>query len=332
MKLLITGGGTGGHLSIAKAIKTELNSRGLEPVFVGSTAGQDREWFENDSGWEVCYFLPSSGVVNKRGLQKGAAALNILKLSWQCREIFKKHKIEAVLSVGGYSAAPASLAAITLRTPLFIHEQNAILGRLNRLLQPLSKELFNSFIPPFYPYPTHPDFFAKRRIRKSVETVLFLGGSQGAKQINNIAISLAPLLHKRGIAIIHQTGKQDFERIKQFYEEQNIAAEVFAFDKNIASKMSRADLAIARAGASSLWELAANALPAVFVPYPYAAANHQYYNAKFFVDKGAGYLYNSNEDIIALLDSSVEDVSQKLIQITKPEGAKIIVDRILEAI
>jgi UDP-N-acetylglucosamine--N-acetylmuramyl-(pentapeptide) pyrophosphoryl-undecaprenol N-acetylglucosamine transferase len=131
--IAITGGGTGGHLVIAKSIKEELNKQGIKPVFIGSTYGQDRAWFEDDEGWEEKYFFDTSGVVNKKGIKKLLSLTNILNYSFKTRKIFKKHNIKKVFSVGGYSAAPASFGAIMFNKPLFIHEQNAYMGKLNKI-------------------------------------------------------------------------------------------------------------------------------------------------------------------------------------------------------
>jgi len=330
MNILITGGGTGGHLAIAKSIKEELNKRGLKPIFVGSCFGQDRLWFEKDNGFSQKFFFPIQGVVNKKGIKKFTAIWQIFHLSKKVRTILLQNNINAVFSVGGYAAAPASFAAIYTKKALFIHEQNAIMGKLNKLLSPFAHRVFNSFTAPYDPYPVAEEFFATQRIRQKLQTILFLGGSQGAKQINDIAIALAPYLQKRGITIIHQTGKQDFKRVQKAYKNMNIEAILFDFRKDLFSFFAKADLAIARAGASSLWELTANALPTIFVPYPFAANNHQYHNAKFLIDKNAAFLYTTLQDTLNILDTiNLPSLSQKLQTLAKPEGAKSIVDTIL---
>jgi len=334
INILITGGGTGGHLKIAKVIKDELNKRGIKPVYIGSTLGADKAWFENDEGFSARYFMPSSGVVNKKGIGKINSLLHIIKLSFQAKKLLKKHNIKAVFSVGGYSAAPASFAAVLGNTALFIHEQNAHIGSLNKLLKPFSRRFFNTFL---YkdPYPVEDVFFETSRIRKELKSVIFLGGSQGALAINDLALKLAPHLKEKNIDIIHQTGKKDFQRIKKFYTQNNIDADVFDFDKNLAEKISNADFAISRAGASTLFELTANLIPSLFIPYPYAAGDHQYYNAKFLADKQAGFVIRQNEidtDKIKqiIFNSDLEQISKKLAIINKKEGAKFIVDEILK--
>ena len=338
--IAITGGGTGGHLVIARAIKEELNRRGIKPIYIGSTAGQDKAWFEHDEGFEKVYFLPSQGVVNKKGLQKLLSLSNIVRSALACRSLFKEHHIQAVFSVGGYSAAPASFAALLFRKALFIHEQNAIEGKLNTLLKPFSRSFFSSYDAKAHltSYPVSSAFFETQRVRSTLRTIIFLGGSQGAQYINQLAIQLAPLLHERGIKIIHQTGKKEFETIKTFYLEQGIEADVFDFSKEMPSKLALADFAISRSGASTLWELSASGLPALFIPFPHAAANHQYFNAKTLVDQNLAMIHTQNtlfqpkellEDILAL---PLEDVSKKLMETIHQDGAKEIVDTILNHI
>ena len=333
--IAITGGGTGGHLKIAKVIKDELNKRGIKPIYIGSTTGQDRSWFEEDDGFKEKYFLNSSGVVNKKGFNKIKSLDNIVKLSFKAKKILKANNIKAVFSVGGFSAAPASFASILNKTPLFIHEQNANIGSLNKLLKPFSKRFFNTFL---YndPYPVEEVFFETARIRKEIKTIIFLGGSQGASFINNLAINLAPKLKKRKIKIIHQTGFRDYEKVKNFYREKQIEAEVFDFDKNLIEKIKKSDLAISRAGASTLFELAANKLPAIYIPYPYAANDHQYYNAKFLEDKKASFVFRQEKilekNILDILEFNLEEYSKNLAKINKKNGAKYIADEILKEI
>jgi len=324
--IAITGGGTGGHLVIAKALKEELNKRGIKPIFIGSTYGQDKAWFENDKGWKKVYFFDTTGVVNKKGLSKIKSLLTILKHTIKTNSIFKKHKIKKIISVGGYSAAPASFGAILFNKELFIHEQNAYMGKLNKLLKPFSKRVFNTF---FYndPYPVRDQFFQNARERKEIKTIIFLGGSQGAKQINDFALEVAKT---KKYKIIHQTGKKDYERCKKFYEENSLEVEFFDFDKNLIEKIKEADFAISRAGASTLFELVSNQLPTLFIPYPYAAGNHQYYNAKWLVDKGVGFL--SQNPKISDLDVKIDIISKELKYINTPNGAKIIIDEILKDI
>lgn len=444
MALLITGGGTGGHLAIAQALAEELAKRkgqngGFgEVVYVGSISGQDKQWFEVDSPlgdsflqslncaslrcmydtphshseeiaksnttnarissknsntangdranakatdsseksiFSATYFLPTSGVVDKRGIAKILSLLHHLKSLKTIRAIFAKHDIKAVISVGGFSAAPASIGAIVFGKPLFIHEQNAIKGRLNALLSPFARRVFSSFGKNRVPYPIKSQAREKARVRTEIKTIAFIGGSQGARTINHLAISLAPTLLSLGFRIIHQCGQNELESTKAKYAEigigicaqkeahsnvDNKKLELFGFSADILSYLESADICIGRAGASSVWENAALGLPMIYVPYPYAASNHQVHNAEFFASKGLGLVLvesknNTSQkdaqekarkqaqieamkdrilEYIASFGSSegknaLESISKSLISLAKQDGANLIVDEIL---
>lgn len=337
--ILITGGGTGGHLVIAKAIKEELIARGISPVYIGSLYGQDKEWFAKDSDFSHSYFLESKGVVNRKGLQKIFSLWHIFCLAFTCKALLKKHRIRAVFSVGGYSAAPAALAAIMSGIPLFIHEQNAIKGKLNTLLKPFAKAFFSSYDETaiLTDYPVRESFFNKQRIRDEFKTIIFLGGSQGATFINTLAKTLSPILHSKGIKIIHQTGHKEFEALYTFYKEKGIPADVFDFTSEMAEKLNQADIAISRAGASTLWELCASGLPTLFIPFPYAAANHQYFNAKTLCDKGLALSEQQGALDAMLLIKKIESldllfISSALMNTIHKNGAKTIVEHLLHYI
>lgn len=341
----ITGGGTGGHLAIAKALAQEAQKNNQQSIYIGSQIGQDKTWFEGSSLFTHCYFLDSTGVVNKKGLGKIKAIFKQLKAAWEARNILKKHKIEYVISVGGFSAGGASIGAILSNTPLFIHEQNAIKGKLNEILTPFAKAIFGSFKGKsknfiHTSYPVRDEFFTHSRVREKLHHLLFLGGSQGAKGINDFALQIVPELLKRGITIAHQCGERDFERIKKAYEHIGILdkVDVFAFDKEIVLRLQKADLCIARSGASSLWEMSANGLIGIFVPYPYAAKDHQYYNALHFTKQGLGLLLRESQlDMLRVFtfieslqkqEDSLSEKSHLLMSKIQPNGAKEILEHI----
>lgn len=329
MKIAITGGGTGGHLSVAKALLESALNLGLECVYIGSESGQDRAWFENEPKFSAKYFLKSRAVVSQRGLNKFKSLLNILNLSLKARKILREEKIAAIFSVGGFSAAPAAFASFLCFKPLFIHEQNSKKGSLNALLKPFCKGFFSSFEKIFAPYPVNEKFFKSQRVRTKLQTIIFLGGSQGASFINDLALNLAPSLQQKGIHIIHQCGSKDFEKCAQSYANLGIKADVFAFSNELDEKMAKADLAVARAGASTLFELCANALPAIFIPYPYAAKNHQFYNAKFLKDKNLCEMISQDgakEHILRLIFAlNLKEISASLNELIAPNGADFII-------
>jgi UDP-N-acetylglucosamine--N-acetylmuramyl-(pentapeptide) pyrophosphoryl-undecaprenol N-acetylglucosamine transferase len=334
MKVAITGGGTGGHLVIAKALKEALVKRGHRAIFIGSTSGQDRMWFEEEPGFDATYFLPTTGVVNKRGIKKAGALWRIGKAFMVSRRLLKQHQVDAVISVGGFSAAPASFAALSRHLPFFIHEQNASMGRLNRLLKPHATQFFSSYdaASPVKSYPVNAALFEKARIRSGVHRVIFLGGSQGAAFINDLALALAPSIAAKGIAITHQCGDRDYERVKAAYEAMRLDVELVDFTKALPDLLEKSDFAISRAGASTLWELCANGLPAYFIPYPYAAGDHQYHNARFLVEKGLGWCARQKEvkhdELLALLDEGLSERSERLMRLIERDGADQIIEQV----
>ncbi|RDU67002.1 UDP-N-acetylglucosamine--N-acetylmuramyl-(pentapeptide) pyrophosphoryl-undecaprenol N-acetylglucosamine transferase [Helicobacter didelphidarum] len=325
MVIAITGGGTGGHLSIAKAFGQECKKMGIHTLYIGGTTGQDKQWFENDTQtFDDIIFLESTPVVNKKFIKKFSAFFQNIKESFKARKKMKALGVQACISVGGFSAATGGFGAIFGGIPLFIHEQNACMGSLNMLLKPLAKAFFSGFEfrnAHIMPYPTNEIFFEKQRIRKKLRYILFLGGSQGAKAINEFALKIAPILRENNIIILHQTGRLDYENTTMQYKnmgfeitekleditiQQNLHSEscldkdsykilVFAFSKDMPNIMQTADFCISRSGASSLWEGASNGLPTLFIPYPFATKNHQYFNAKILSDKDYALLYTQKE-------------------------------------
>ena len=338
MSIVMTGGGTGGHLAIIRAVKETMVSGDREQgvgsglVYIGSEKGQDRQWFEDDDDFDAKYFLETKGVVNQKGLGKVQSLWMMFKAYLQARKLLKKHNAKVVFSVGGFSSAATAFAAKTSGVPLVIHEQNAALGSLNRLLKPYADVFISSYLDesPIKAYPVKEIFFDNARIREKVETVIFLGGSQGARAINELALSIAPELKVRGIRIIHQAGANNIEAVEEAYRALGIDAEVFGFTTKLADYMKEADFAIARAGASTLWELAATALPTLFIPYPYAASDHQYHNAKFLVEKELAWVMRENEidkqKVLALLDEDLSQKSKGLMESIERDGSRQIAE------
>ena len=321
----MTGGGTGGHLTIIKAVKEELLNEEL--IYIGSTKGQDQAWFGDDPQFKATHFLPTQGVVNQGFLGKFKSAFMLIKATMRAKKILKEAEAKVVFCVGGFSAAPTSFAAKLLGIPLVIHEQNAMIGSLNRLLRSSAKAFISSYEEqsPIKAYPIKKEFFEKSRIRENINTVMFLGGSQGAKAINELALKLAPTLKEKNIKIIHQAGERNIEEVEKAYQEIGVEAEVFGFTKQLSDYMEEADFAIARSGASTLWELSAMACPTLYIPYPYAAGDHQFYNAKFLVDQDVAWIMRENEldetKVIALLDENMREKSEKLQALIEKDGA-----------
>jgi len=337
MNLCVTGGGTGGHLNIAQALAEAAKKKDIFTIFIGSMKGQDRKYFQNSDEFNKSFFLDTTGIVDKKGFAKLDAIKKLFFAFLQARDILKQNNINAVYSVGGFSAAPASFAALSLNIPLYIHEQNAITGKLNKILKPFAKDFISAYDKnsSIKGYPVKDIFFQKQRVRKKIKSVIFLGGSQGARAINNLALELALILKEKNIKIIHQTGENDFNRVKEAYKKLNIDVELYSFTKDLATVISKADLAISRSGASTLWELMANGVVAFFIPYPYAANDHQYFNAKFLVDENLAWLkreykVNIKNEILNILDEDLEQKSKKIIKLSKKDVALEMINKIIE--
>jgi len=325
MSIVMTGGGTGGHLTIIKAVKEHLKNETL--IYIGSTKGQDKQWFEHDDDFSKKYFLETKGVVNQGALGKIKSLFKIFNYALEVRKILKENQATVVFSVGGFSAAPAALAAKLSGIPLVIHEQNAAMGSLNKILKPVATTFISSYLEesPLKAYPIKKIFFENARVRTEVKTIIFIGGSQGAVAINKLALSLAPTLKEKGIRIIHQAGVNNIDEVNKAYEDLDIEATVFGFTDKLAQYMKEADFAIARSGASTLWELSATALPALYIPYPYAAGDHQYHNAQFLVRKNLAWIMRENtidtQKVLDLLDTDLSTISQGLIDEVEDEGS-----------
>jgi UDP-N-acetylglucosamine--N-acetylmuramyl-(pentapeptide) pyrophosphoryl-undecaprenol N-acetylglucosamine transferase len=336
----MTGGGTGGHLAIIRAVKEQLVlqqaqetvAEAVEIIYIGSTKGQDKQWFEHDDDFKAKYFFDTRGVVNQKGIGKLKSLWMMFQAMRQARKLLKEHQARVVFSVGGFSSAATAFAAKSMGIPLVIHEQNAALGSLNKLMKPYAKAFISSYLEesPIKAYPIKKIFFENARIRSEVKTIIFLGGSQGARAINALALEIAPELKKRGIRIIHQAGQNNIDEVQKAYDELGIEAEVFGFTDKLAAYMNEADLAVARAGASTLWELSATALPTLFIPYPYAASDHQFYNAQFLVEKNLAWLMREKEidtqKVLALLDEDMTERSKGLMEIVEKEGSEKIAE------
>lgn len=338
MKLCITGGGTGGHLMIAQALVEAAVANGHEAIFIGSTHGQDRKYFEEPSAFSHAYFLKTTGVVNQKGLGKLKALFKIFKAFFKSRALLKKHNIQATYSVGGFSAAPASFATLSRFLPLFIHEQNAVEGRLNRLLKPYAKSFISAYDKksPIQGYPVKEIFYTKARVREELKTIIFLGGSHGAKAINDLALDVALELKEKGLKIIHQAGEADYERVQSAYAELGVSVDLYSFTKDLASLISQADLAISRAGASTLWELTANGCPALYIPYPYAAGDHQFYNAEFIVKNHLGWCQRENQDLkmelLQIIKEPLKKKSEKLLAFSTKDVATQMIKAVEESL
>ncbi|HEX4451380.1 MAG TPA: undecaprenyldiphospho-muramoylpentapeptide beta-N-acetylglucosaminyltransferase [Kofleriaceae bacterium] len=309
-RLLIAGGGTGGHLFPGVAIAEELRAR--EPdadiTFVGTKRGIEARVLP-ELGWKL-ELIEVSGLktVGLAGAIRGMFRLP--RALWQARRLIKRLAPDAVIGVGGYASGPVVLAARLRGIPTAICEQNSIPGLTNKLLGRFVRRVFVAF-------DGSRKFFATKKVElvgnpvrrelaaKLASTattaddkvhVLVSGGSLGAVAVNELAAqALCKLAKERPLAIVHQTGEKDLEPTRKRYADAGVDADCRAFIKDMAAAYATADLVIGRAGATTVAELAIAGKPAVFIPYPFAADNHQVLNAAEMAERGAALMFEQRE-------------------------------------
>jgi UDP-N-acetylglucosamine--N-acetylmuramyl-(pentapeptide) pyrophosphoryl-undecaprenol N-acetylglucosamine transferase len=349
-------GGTGGHLFPGIAVAEELKKRGCEIGLLISPKEIDQQAVKAARGMEV-FTLPAVGLQNRNYL---SFALNFWKSYRAAQQIFKRRSPRAVLAMGGFTSAPPILAARKFGARTFLHESNTIPGRANRFLGRYVDEAFVGFPETagrikarktsVTGTPVRPQFspameVAKRRVALGLEpglpTILVVGGSQGASGLNGIVLSALPLLASKSWQWLHLTGANDFEKVKVAYAAQKLKAVVKPFLAEMDLALGAATVAVSRAGASSLAEIAAVRLPSVLMPFPAAADNHQFFNGLAFEKTGAAKLLEQKnstpEKIAAILSELVEDEASRskmqgaLAQWHAPRSAGEIAENILRA-
>lgn len=300
MRLLLAGGGTGGHLfpaiSLAEQLKHEEPQS--EVLFVGTEKGLEARMLP-ELGWSL-KTIEMSGWAGLGVFARLKVLGKLMRGFGQSRAILRKFGPDVVVGVGGYASVPVLLAAKTLGIPYLIHEQNAWPGLANRLLGRWAKRVCLSFGEADRAFYQSATVLTGNPVRAAMENcpnlpedkvcLLVFGGSQGARAINRAVIAALPYLDewREKLEIVHQSGQSDYEEIVRAYQENawpNV--DVQPFIKDMAQAYAKATLVLCRAGATTLAELTACGRPAVLVPYKYAAAGHQSINAQAMAAKGA---------------------------------------------
>ncbi len=348
MKVVIAGGGTGGHLYPGIALAETFLKLQAETqiLFIGTSQGIGSSPIPK-KGF-LFETVAATGFVGKGILARvkaiGAIPIGLL----QALKILKNFGPQLVIGIGGYVAVPVMLAATLLRIKRVILEPNVVPGLVNKMVAPLchlvvtafeasNDKLYSTKIQRLG-IPVRPEITQAKppRQKEDIQTLLILGGSQGAKSINRAMIESLPFLaeKKSQLSIIHQTGKSDFESIQTEYDQAKFNAKVSPFIDDMASAYSEADLIISRAGAGTLSEIGVVGKPALLIPFPYAGG-HQIENAKAFVAIGAAVMVLDQDLrgerlaalILSLLSESVRLENMALAAKTqgKPKAAEEIV-------
>jgi UDP-N-acetylglucosamine--N-acetylmuramyl-(pentapeptide) pyrophosphoryl-undecaprenol N-acetylglucosamine transferase len=302
--IVITGGGTGGHLfpgiAIARAFQQRL--AGAAILFVG-TGRELEQRVVKEAGYRHAV-LKVQGLKGMGLFRQLRSLVTLPGALLHAGGILWRFRPAVVIGVGGYAAGPVCLAAWMMRIPVCLQEQNSLPGITNRLLARIARRIYTSFSESQAHFPAKKIMLAGNPVREEIIalgrektprdqgrpfTLLVAGGSQGARNVNTAVIDMLPHIDApRSLEIIHQSGPGDLERVRQAYAAAGIKACTEAFFSDMDRQYARADLVVCRAGATTVAELTCSGLPAIFIPLPHAADNHQEINARAVVEAGAG--------------------------------------------
>ncbi|MCE1224913.1 MAG: undecaprenyldiphospho-muramoylpentapeptide beta-N-acetylglucosaminyltransferase [Geobacteraceae bacterium] len=361
MKLIVAGGGTGGHLFPGIAVAEEFLSRdpANQVLFVGSERGIEARAIPR-LGYQL-ELISAAGIRGKGSLAKLKGAAMMLYGYSQSRKILQQFKPDLVLGVGGYASLPMVMAARGMEIPRYIHEQNALPGMSNKVLSRVANKVFISLEESAKFFPKDCTLLTGNPLRKQILEMLtkdmpeqqqsetfqlfIFGGSQGAHALN-VALpqALAQLdQNQRAVLkITHQTGEADLQQVQAAYQESGIAADVRPFIDDMATEYHRADLIICRAGATTIAEVTALGKACLFVPFPHATDDHQRKNAEALLKKGACEMLVEQEisgnglsnAIARLMENrdALKLIGENAAALARLDAAKVIVDQMLEGV
>ena len=356
LHIVITGGGTGGHLFPGIAIARAFQRYMAESVILFVGTGRDLERrVISEAGYR-------HAVIRVRGL-KGMGILRQLRslaalpgALMKAAAILWQFRPAVVVGVGGYAAGPVCLAARLLRIPVCLQEQNSLPGITNRWLARMARRIYTSFSESQGHFPEDKIMLVGNPVREEIIalgrqdappeedrpfTVLVAGGSQGARSINTAVMDMLTHMDEPGtLRLIHQCGVDDLERVRQAYAAAGMPARVEAFFNDMDRQYATADLVVCRAGATTVAELTCIGRPAIFIPFPHAADNHQEINARSVVAAEAGEIILESElngrelwqRIRRLRDNPVQRaaMARRALALGRPEAAATIVSDILQ--
>lgn len=301
MNFLMTGGGTGGHVIPAIAVAKELQRRGHSAFFIGTEKGMESRIVPRE-GFDIEYVR--IGGLNQVGLIQQIRTLAMLPSSiMSATEIISQRQPQAVFSMGGYAAAPATIAALLKKLPVILMEPNAYPGFVSRKLANhidralLSFEQAKQYFPPdrteITGLPVRSEFFSiPNKTPGTPLKVLITGASQGSKRLNEAARDSWPLFAAQNwpVEFIHQTGRLTHGDFAPLFEKEKVPGEVTEFIVDMPAAFAQVDLVICRSGAGAVSELAAAGKPSILVPFPFSADQHQLRNAEAMQNAGAAVL------------------------------------------
>ena len=350
MRVIIAGGGTGGHVFPAISIAEEILDRnsGNEVLFVGTEQGIEKRILQ-EKGYRV-EFINSRGIVGKNFFQKVMAVISILGAMLSSLKILRDFRPDAVIGVGGYASGPTLLCASMSSIPTAVCEQNSVPGLANRILSRFVGKIFITFEESGEHLPAEKTVLTGNPIRRDLahgaaekkprqnapRNIFVLGGSQGARKLNEIVpLSLGKLGAR--VTVTHQTGEAQVESVRETYRQLGISAEVFEFTDDMSRIYERTDLAICRAGSGTLSEITAFGIPSVLIPLASSTHDHQLKNAKVLESNAAAVIVEekelSVESLCAVMEKTLEEntlgrMAANSKKLARPHAAREIVNEI----
>jgi UDP-N-acetylglucosamine--N-acetylmuramyl-(pentapeptide) pyrophosphoryl-undecaprenol N-acetylglucosamine transferase len=342
--ILIMAGGTGGHVMPGLAVAHEMRRRGWRAVWMGNPAGMEATLVPRHG---IAMRPVRFGGLRGKGLAtRLALPWNLLRACAQALAALRAERPAVVLGLGGYVSFPGGLMARLLGRPLVLHEQNSVAGLANRVLARLARRVLVAF-PDALPgadwtgNPVREDIAAiaapaqRYAGRQGRLRLLVVGGSLGAQALNEaLPAALALLDADCRPVVVHQSGRGQAEALAARYRAAGVPAEVREFIDDMAGELAAADLVVCRAGAMTVAELAVAGVPAILVPYPHAVDDHQSGNARFLVDRGAGWLLPQAQagaralaDLIAGADrATLLAMAQRAREAARPDATRAVAD------
>lgn len=348
MKLAVSGGGTGGHFFPALAVLQEAEREGLETLYVGAERGIEKKFRD---------LIPSESVFLKvaplRGVpfkSKISSSIGFLKGFLKLRSLLEGDFRSLIF--GGYVSVPLGIATLSRGKPLFLHEQNSVPGATNRSFFRFARKVFITFEYTRKYFrgenvlktglPVRRELLetkiekeeAKRKLGfdPSLPLILFMGGSQGARFINRLG---AEFSKKTPFQTLILSGEREYKEVREAVGGERV--KVFPFRKDMGIVYSAVDVAVVRAGSSTLTELSLFKVPALMIPYPFAAGDHQYYNAKEIEELGGGFVLRQEEAelerVIRLVEkilSSRDEMGKNIGRFANPKASRIVLEEVLE--
>ncbi len=361
-RILIVGGGTGGHISPGISLYQEFLQRGARAFFL--TGNRDRRFslLENVAKGDLFFYRATA--LTRNIFKMPLFLLNFFAAVMKARRIIRKMNINSVVGMGGYASAPGLLAAVMLKVPLYLCEQNSVPGKVTLMFEKHSRKIFGTFdisknyvkFPERFILSGNPvrrkllEEISRTEARKafhlshSGKIILVIGGSQGARRLNDLVFALKKEYPHdfEDIGIIWSTGSLSYDKLKELVQSEMDEGSIYLspYIQDVGKAYRAADIAISRAGAGVMMELAAMGIPSILVPYPYAASNHQEINADEFVRAEAAVKVldrdASAENVVPLLreilgnQRKLNRMSEKAAAVSRKNAAELIVSEIME--